>query len=77
MLLLRVGTAVVWGRSLAPTLWLSRQNPFWGWELSSASGPDGPKIRLGAIGQEGVRASLSWLGAWELSSTQANTANHT
>lgn len=62
MLLLRVGTAVVWGRSPAPTLWLSRQNPFWGWELSSASGPDGPMTRLGAIGQEGAQGQPKLAG---------------
>lgn len=52
--LLRVGTAGA-GGSLAPPLRLPPEKLFWVWELSSTSGPDGPLIRLDALGQEGAR----------------------
>jgi len=63
VVLLRVGIAAVLGRSLAPILWLSLEKYFWGWELSSTSGSDGPTIRLGAITPEGAQGQTQLAGS--------------
>lgn len=49
--------------SLGPPLQLTPEKLFWGWELSSTSGPDGQLIRIDAIEQE-----CAWRQPWGLES---------
>lgn len=66
--LLRVGTAGR-GGSLAPPLPLTPAKLFWDWELSSTSGPDGPRISPRCTRTRGCSGPA--LGARRLSFTPA------